>query len=64
MEYEYYQVYLDRDRTAHKALAARLHAAPEIVAVFSPLLGFASTEALVLAKAGADLGLTPIPSTT
>ncbi|WP_309645347.1 hypothetical protein [Phenylobacterium sp.] len=57
MEYEYYQLRLGRDRTAHKALAARLYQASEVVAVFAPLLGFASNEALVLAKAGAALDL-------
>lgn len=57
MEYDYFQLRLGRERTAHKALADRLHAAPETVAVFAPLLGFASNEALVLARAGATLDL-------
>ncbi|WP_332766750.1 hypothetical protein [Phenylobacterium sp.] len=56
MEYDYFQLRLGRERTAHKALAERLHPMPEVVAVFSPLLGFASNEALVLARAGAELG--------
>ena len=57
MEYDYFQLRLGRERTAQKALADRLHAAPETVAVFAPLLGFASNEALVLARAGAKLEL-------
>lgn len=57
MEYEYFQLRLGRERTAQKVLADRLHAAPDVVAVFAPLLGFASNEALVLAKAGAALDL-------
>lgn len=57
MEYDYFQLRLGRERTAQKALADRLHAAPETVAVFAPLLGFASNEALVLARAGAKLDL-------
>ncbi len=56
MEYDYFQLRLGRERTAQKALADRLHAIPDTVAVFAPLLGFASNEALVLARAGADLG--------
>lgn len=62
MEYDYFQLRLGRERTAQKALADRLHAAPETVAVFAPLLGFASNEALVLARAGAKLDL-PVHST-
>ncbi len=57
MEYDYFQLRLGRERTAQKALADRLHAAPDTVAVFAPLLGFASNEALVLARAGAKLDL-------
>jgi len=57
LEYDYFQLTLGRERTAHKALAERLHPMVEVVAVFSPLLGFASNEALVLAKAGAELGV-------
>ena len=57
MEYDYFQLRLGRDRTAQKALADRLHAAPDTVAVFAPLLGFASNEALVLTRAGAELDL-------
>ena len=57
MEYDYFQLRLGRERAAHRALADALYARPEVVAVFSPLLGFASDEALVLARAGADLDL-------
>lgn len=57
MEYDYFQLRVGRERTAQKALADQLHPSPDVVAVFAPLLGFASNEALVLAKAGADLGL-------
>jgi hypothetical protein len=57
LEYEYFQLRLGRERTAQKALADRLHAASDTVAVFAPLLGFASNEALVLARAGARLDL-------
>ncbi len=55
MEYDYFQVELGRQRTAQKALADHLHADARTVAVFSPLLGFASNTAMVLAKAGANL---------
>ena len=57
MEYDYFQLRLGRERTAQKVLADRLHAAPDTVAMFAPLLGFASNEALVLARAGAKLDL-------
>ncbi len=57
MDYEYFQLRLGRERTAHKALADDLYARPAVVAVFAPLLGFASNEALVLARTGTDLGL-------
>ena len=56
MEYDYFQLRLGRERTAQKALADRLYAMPDVTAVFAPLLGFASNEALVLARAGAELG--------
>lgn len=56
MEYDYFQLRLGRERTAQKALADRLHAQPDVTAVFAPLLGFASNEALVLARAGSELG--------
>jgi hypothetical protein len=57
LEYDYFQLRLGRERTAHKALADALYAKPPVVAVFAPLLGFASNEALVLARAGAGLEL-------
>jgi len=57
LEYDYFQLRLGRERTAQKALADTLHAKPSIVAVFAPLLGFASNEALVLARTGIGLGL-------
>ena len=56
MEYDYFQLRLGRERTAQKALADRLHAMPDVTAVFAPLLGFASNEALVLGRAGVELG--------
>lgn len=56
MEYDYFQLRLGRERTAQKALADRLHAMADVRAVFAPLLGFASNEALVLAKAGTEIG--------
>jgi hypothetical protein len=59
LEYEYFQLRLGRERAAHKALADALYAKPPVVAVFAPLLGFASNEALVLARAGAGLDLGP-----
>jgi hypothetical protein len=58
LEYDYFQLRLDRERTAHRDLAARLHALPQTVAVFAPLLGFASNEALVLARPGVEPGAT------
>lgn len=57
MEYDYFQLRLGRERTAQKALADTLYSRPPVVAVFAPLLGFASNEALVLARAGAGLDL-------
>jgi hypothetical protein len=54
LEYDYFQLRLGRERTAHKALSDQLGSRPEVVAVFSPLLGFASNEALVLTRAGAE----------
>ena len=59
MEYEYFQVTLGRDRAAQKALADHLHARAETRAVFAPLLGFASDQALVLMAAGGDLAGAP-----
>lgn len=53
MEYEYFHLKLGRARTAQRDLCDHLRGQDaEPVAVFSPLLGFASNEALVLCKAG------------
>lgn len=57
MDYDYFQLRLDRERTAQKALADGLYARSSVVAVFAPLLGFASNEAMVLARAGVGLDL-------
>ena len=59
MEYDYFQLTLGRDRTAQKALADHLYAQTATRAVFAPLLGFASDQALVLTAAGADLSGAP-----
>jgi hypothetical protein len=56
LEYEYFQLRLGRERTVHRDLATRLHTLPQTVAVFAPLLGFASNEALVLARPGVEPG--------
>lgn len=55
MDYDYFQLTVGRQRTGQKVLADHLHADPQVVAVFAPLLGFASNTALVLARAGTDL---------
>ncbi|HZZ31462.1 MAG TPA: hypothetical protein VFE10_05660 [Phenylobacterium sp.] len=57
MEYNYYELHLRRDRAAQKALADHVHQTlgPAAVAVFSPLLGFASNQALVLTSASAPV---------
>lgn len=59
MDYEYFQVTLGRERAAQKTLADHLYARPETRAVFAPLLGFASDQALVLTAAGGDLAGAP-----
>ncbi|THD63303.1 hypothetical protein [Phenylobacterium sp.] len=50
MEYNYFELRLKRDRTAQKALGdhVRQTLGAKAVAVFAPLLGFASNQALVL----------------
>jgi len=50
MEYNYFELRLNRDRTAQKAVADHVRATlgAQAVAVFAPLLGFASNQALVL----------------
>ncbi|MGZ6019545.1 MAG: hypothetical protein ACXWKO_12815, partial [Phenylobacterium sp.] len=55
MEYNYYELRLNRDRATQRAVAEHVRAAlgPQVVAVFSPLLGFASNQLLVLTDAGA-----------
>ena len=55
MNYSYYELRLNRERTAQAALAKHVHGAldDKAVAVFSPLLGFASNQALVLTDAAA-----------
>lgn len=55
MEYDYFQVTLGRGRAAQRDLAAHLHGQASTVAVFAPMLGFASDQALVLARGGATL---------
>lgn len=55
MNYSYYELRLNRDRTTQKAVAEHVRAAlgDQAVAVFAPLLGFASNQALVLTDAQA-----------
>ncbi|MBS0331651.1 MAG: hypothetical protein JSS35_02685 [Proteobacteria bacterium] len=50
MNYSYYELRLKRDPSARQALADHVHATlgDRVVAVFAPLLGFASNQALVL----------------
>ncbi|MES2340461.1 MAG: hypothetical protein V4597_02190 [Pseudomonadota bacterium] len=52
MAYDYFSLTLGRERTAQKALSDHLRGAmgAELVAVFAPVLGFASNTALVLVK--------------
>ena len=55
MNYNYYELRLGRDRAAQKSLADHVGATlgPAAVAVFAPLLGFASNQALVLTDGSA-----------
>lgn len=57
MEYNYFELRLKRDRAAQKALADHIRATlgAEAVAVFAPLLGFASNQALVLTTGDAPV---------
>jgi hypothetical protein len=57
MECNYFELRLNRDRGTPKSVADHVHAAlgPQAVAVFSPLLGFASNQALVLTDARAPV---------
>ena len=56
MNYSYYELRLGRQRLAPKAFADGLRGAlgDKLVAVFSPLLGFASNQLLVLTDAAAS----------
>jgi hypothetical protein len=58
MVYRYFEVRLGRERTAQKAFAdhIRRSLSEQVVALFSPLLGFASNEALVLTTGAVDAG--------
>lgn len=55
MTYSYYELRLNRERSAQAALAKHVYETlgERVVAVFSPLLGFASNQALVLTDAAA-----------
>ena len=55
MDYRYFQVSLQRDRAGLKDLAQACYAQQDCVAVFAPLLGFASDQALVLGTQDFDL---------
>ena len=61
MVYQYFELHLGRERTAQQALAKTIHGAlgDRVAAVFAPLLGFASDQALVLVggEAQADVVL-------
>lgn len=54
--YQYFELHLGRERLAQQPLAARVYEAlgPKAVAVFAPVLGFASDQALVLLDGEAD----------
>jgi hypothetical protein len=52
MDYRYFQAELGRERAAVRDLARAAYAKDGCVAVFAPLLGFASNQALVLGEAG------------
>ena len=55
MNYNYYELHLRRGRGTQKALAGHLHATlgPALIGVFAPVLGLASTSALVLTDGSA-----------
>lgn len=59
MEYDYFQLTLGRERAAQRVLADHLYGSAGVQAVFAPLLGFASDQALVLAAAGTRVSFTP-----
>ena len=56
MNYNYYELHLRRGRGTQKALADHLHATlgPALIGVFAPVLGLASTSALVLTDGSAS----------
>ena len=56
MVYQYFELHLGRDPTAQSSLAKNVYGAlgERAVAVFSPLLGFASDQALVLVEGDAS----------
>jgi hypothetical protein len=58
LAYDYFSLTLGRERTAQKALSDHLRGAmgSELVAVFAPVLGFASNTALVLVKGEGGAG--------
>jgi hypothetical protein len=55
MDYNYFELRLNRDRATQRAVADHVRTAlgPQAVAAFSPLLGFASNQMLVLTDAKA-----------
>lgn len=59
MDFDYLELRLGRERTAHRELADHVHATFPAAQVFAPLLGFASDQALMLAPAGANLSGAP-----
>jgi hypothetical protein len=58
LKFDYFELHLGRERTAQQALAAQVRGqfGEAVVAVFAPLLGFASNQALVLAQSLDDGG--------
>ena len=56
MVYQYFELHLGRERTAQQALAKSVYGAlgDKAVAVFAPVLGFASDQALVLLEGEAS----------
>jgi hypothetical protein len=59
LEYDYFQLTLGRERAVQRVLADHLYGSAGVRAVFAPLLGFASDQALVLAVAGTRVSFTP-----
>ena len=56
MAYDYYQMRLGRGRTSQATFAQQLYLNTSVVAVFAPVLGFASDQALVLTRSPIDMG--------